>query len=78
LPFDEDRLRLEREAPLFELLEREELFEFELRDLLRDVPDPEFPRAIRLSSWATCGHGAPFCYPDHASSNALYRSWHDV
>jgi len=37
---------LEREAPVFELLEREELFELDLRDLLRDVPDPEFARAI--------------------------------
>jgi hypothetical protein len=51
-PFDDRRFRLEpeREEPLFELVERDELFELELRDLLRDVPDPEFPRAIRISS----------------------------
>jgi hypothetical protein len=55
VPFEDRRFRLEREAPLFELVERDELFElverdelFELvlRDLLRDVPDPEVPRAI--------------------------------
>ena len=45
-PFEDPRFRFEREAPVFELLEREELFELDLRDLLRDVPDPEVPRAI--------------------------------
>jgi hypothetical protein len=63
-PLDDRRFRLEREReePLFELFEREELlferealFELELGDF-RDVPDPELPRAIRLSSWATSGH----------------------
>jgi hypothetical protein len=50
LPFEDLCFRLVREEPLFELFEREEVFELDLRDVLRDVPDPEFPRAIGLSS----------------------------